>query len=100
VSRKVDTRDTQENRDRRFAMFRSWSEGGTFAATGKQFGIKYARAREIIWKVIVRDGGRSDRARAWMIKMDKTGELVKRYDDCFPNQDTRWRSRRFVGPPR
>src|SRR3954464_7302913 len=93
VSRRFDTRDTQENRERRLAIFRFWSKGGTFVATGKQFGIKRARAREIVWTVIIREGGRSDRARAWMMKLDKTGELVKRYDEVFSNRIRRLKSR-------
>ena len=69
-------------RDRRLEMFYAWSQGGTFGELGAKFGIGKARAREIIWRVIVFDGGRSARARNWMIKFDRLGgtDYVRKYD--------------------
>jgi hypothetical protein len=83
LASKIDTRPNSENsRKRRFAVFEAWSAGGTFTEIGARFGVKRARARELVWKVIAFEGGRSERARQWMVKLDSIGktDYVRKYD--------------------
>jgi hypothetical protein len=73
----------EAQRRRRLAVFREWDKGGTFAEAGRKFGLTGTRTREIVLKAVMGDGCRSDRARAWMARLDEEGYWLSRYDAGF-----------------
>jgi hypothetical protein len=79
--KKPDLRAAQ--RRRRLAVFREWNKGGTFAEIGRKLGLTGIRTREIVLKAVMGDGCRSERARAWMARLDKEGYWLSRYDAEF-----------------
>src|SRR4051794_17139212 len=74
----------EEYRRRRFEIFETWSNSDiTFRELAKQYQIKTAYARELVWKVILHEGGQSERARAAVAKMEKLwkgADLLRRYE--------------------
>jgi hypothetical protein len=76
-------RRAEEARQRRLEIFRVWSEGGSFREVGEKFGLSRVRANQIVWKAIVWDGARSDRAREYAARLDSDGYWLKRYDQGF-----------------
>jgi hypothetical protein len=75
-----------EMRRRRVMVFEAWSSGGTFADIGREFGLSPQRARQIVFKAVVDDGARSDRARKWFSVMSGDGHWLRRYDIGFARQ--------------
>ena len=73
----------EAQRLRRLAIFREWDKGGTFAEVGRKFGLTHVRTREIVLKAVMGDGCRSERARAWMARLDEEGYWLSRYDAGF-----------------
>jgi len=77
-------RSVLEERRRRFELFETWSNSKiTFEQLAKRYQIKTANARELVWKVILHEGGQSERARAAVAKMDKLwkgADLLSRYE--------------------
>jgi hypothetical protein len=74
----------EQYRRRRFEIFETWSNSKvTFRELAEQFGLKPAYARELIWKIILHEGGQSERARAFVAKLDrrwKGAQLSERYE--------------------
>ena len=89
-----------EQRARRASIFKLWSKGGSFAGVGKALGLTRARSHQIVWKAIVDDGLRSERARAWMAKLDAGGYWLKRYDEEFRRPANLYRRKRGGAPAR
>lgn len=73
----------EAQRLRRLAIFREWDKGGTFAEVGRKFSLTHVRTREIVLKAVMGDGCRSERARAWMARLDEEGYWLSRYDAGF-----------------
>jgi hypothetical protein len=73
----------EAQRLRRLAVFLEWDKGGTFAEIGRKFGLTRIRTREIVLKAVMGDGRRSERARAWMARLDETGFWLNRYESGF-----------------
>ena len=74
----------EAQRLRRLAVFQEWDKGGTFAEIGRKLGLTGIRTREIVLKAVMGDGCRSERARAWMARLDETGFWLNRYESGFP----------------
>jgi hypothetical protein len=70
-------------RARRVAIFEAWDKNPSFAAVGRELGLPGRRVRQIVWKAVVSDGCRSDRARAWMARLDTDGYWLRRYEADF-----------------
>jgi hypothetical protein len=86
----------EAQRRRRLAVFREWNKGGTFAEAGRKFGLTRIRTHEIVLKAVMGDGCRSDRARAWMARLDKEGYWLSRYDAGF--QKGLWKNKKSRSP--
>jgi hypothetical protein len=96
TGKKPGLRETQ--RLRRLAIFREWDKGGTFAEVGRKFSLTHVRTREIVLKAVMGDGCRSERARAWMARLDEEGFWLSRYDAGFQKGSRKQKKSRLRVP--